>query len=375
MPDRDGPVVLHVTPSLATGGAERVLTSLVTTRRDTPFRQVVVDLKANGAHAAAIRAAGVPLHEFGVRNPLALPFAVFRLAALIHALRPVAIQSWLHYADLVSLWALERSGLRDTTRFYWGVRASDLDLSHYSFALRWTVKACARRSARPDAVVANSLAGREVHRSWRYRPRAFPVIPNGIDTDLFRPDPAARARIRAELKIPDDATVAIHAARVDPMKDHASLIAIACALPEVRFVIVGAGTEALDVPANVTPLGLRTDLPALNAAADLALSTSAFGEGFPNVVGEAMAAGLPVLATDVGDARLIVGDTGVIVPSREPASSIKAVRELLSHPADRRHRMGAAARERIQQHFSIGRMVAAFDALHLHGTLPPDPQI
>ena len=91
---------------------------------------------------------------------------------------PAAIQSWLYYADLISLWALEISGRRATTRLYWGVRCSDMDQSKYQRGLRWAIAACVSRSARPDAVVANSFAGRDAHLRLGYAPRAFPVRPD-----------------------------------------------------------------------------------------------------------------------------------------------------------------------------------------------------
>ena len=196
---------------------------------------------------------------------------------------------------------------------------------HYRRALGWTINACVKRSARPDAVVANSFAGRDVHRALGFAPRAFPVIPNGIDTHRFRPDAFARARIRAQLALPDGKMVVIHVARVDPMKDHVSLTAVATALPDVQFIMAGSGTEQIAAPPNLKALGHRQDIADLHAAADLLLSTSIFGEGFPNAVAEAMACGVPVVATDVGDLRRIVGNTGVIVSPRDVSAMVAAI--------------------------------------------------
>jgi glycosyltransferase involved in cell wall biosynthesis len=369
------PTVLHVTPSLRGGGAEHMLARLVQFKRRQSVSAIIAHIASGGELAEQIRTADVPIHEFGLSHPAATPIAILRLARLIRQVRPVAIQGWMYYGDLLSLWALEWSGLRNRTRLYWGVRGSDLDLSHYRRSLGWTISACARCSERPDAVVANSFAGQAAHRQLGYSPKAFPVIPNGIDTELFRPDPSQRASTRAQLGLADDQLTVVHAARMDPMKDHDSLLAVARALPTVRFLAVGSGTEALDAPANVLTLGYRRDMHALYAASDLALSTSAFGEGFPNVVAEAMAHGLPVVATDVGDARHIVGDTGLIVaPSNVTAMSTATLR-LLTESEGERHVRGEAGRQRIERHFSLARAVAAFDALHLRGTLPDNDPI
>lgn len=366
------PLVLHVIGGLGVGGAERMLTALVAAPRPQPHPQAVADLFQGGALAAEIRAAGVAVHEFGLGGPLGVPRAVMALARLIRALRPAVVQTWMYYADLIGLWALERSGRRRETRLYWGIRCSDMDQSRYGRALRWTIAAAARRSGRPDAVIANSYAGRAFHRELGYAPRAFGVIPNGIDTQRFRPDPEARRRVRAEIGIADDAFVAVHAARVDPMKDHAALAALAGLCPELVFLAAGKDTETLAGPPNLRRLGLRADMPALFAAADAVLSTSAFGEGFSNVLAEGMASGLPAVATDVGDARPILGATGMVAPPRDPPALAAALKRLAAAP-DERRALGAAARARIEERFALARCVAAFDSLHCNGTLPSEP--
>jgi glycosyltransferase involved in cell wall biosynthesis len=366
------PTVLHVIPSLGIGGAENMLALLVTAKRSRPIAHVVVDFFGGGDPANAIRGAGVPIHQLGLKHAVDAPMALLRMVRLVRQIRPAAIQSWLYYADLMSLWALELSGCRSTTRLYWGVRCSSIDQSQYSASLRWTIAACAKRANRPDAVVANSFAGRAAHRSLGYSPRAFPVIPNGVDLDRFRPDAASRVRIRNQLGVPEAKPLVIHVARVDPMKGHDVLLAVARTLPDIAFLSVGPGTQSLDAPSNVTKLGSRSDVPALYAAADLALSTSAFGEGFSNAIVEAMAAGVPVVATDVGDAKRIIGGTGEIVPSRNAPAMAAAIGRLVFEPEAQRRQRTIASRQRIETHYSLDRAVAAFDALHLDGTLPDD---
>ena len=368
------PTVLHVIPGLHTGGAEHRLAALVTAKRGQLFSQAVVDLKGDISSDSTltdnIRAAGIPVYQFGGQMTLDFPVILFRLRGLIRQVRPIAIQSWLYYADLASLWALELSGQRATTRLYWGIRSSDLKQIHYRRALGWTIKACAKRSARPDAVVANSFVGRDVHRALGFAPRAFPVIPNGIDTHRFRPDPSTRARMRMHLALTDDKFVVIHVARVDPMKDHASLVAVAGALPDIQFMMAGAGTEKIDAPPNLKALGHRPDIHELYAAADLLLSTSIFGEGFPNAIAEAMACGVPVVATDVGDSRRIIGNTGVIVSPRDVAAMVASITRIRSEPEAKRSGRASAARKRIEDRYSLDRMVSEFDTLHLYGILP-----
>lgn len=359
------PVVLHVIPGLVTAGAEHMLTSLVTAKRAKPYAQAVANLMAGGTYAERIRAAGVPLYELGLTN-LNWPAVIGRLAALIRKLSPAAIQSWLYYGDVTTTLALYLSGRRHDTKLYWGVRGTDIS-QDFSMRLRLAIALCVRLSRLPDAVIANSYAGRHDHQRIGYRPPAFAVIPNGIDIAEFRPNSGDRARIRGALGIAEATPFVIHVGRVNPMKDHATFLQVAAAIPEIRFAAIGRGTDALHGPPNMMRLGLRQDMPAIYAAADCLISTSRFGEGFSNVTAEAMASGVPVVATDVGDAREIIGGTGLVVPPGSAAALVDALHKLLSESADRRRARAKLCRERIATLFSLERAVAKFDALYTGG--------
>lgn len=147
------------------------------------------------------------------------------------------------------------------------------------------------------------------------------------------------------------------------MKDYGTFIEAAKLItqkhPDARFVIVGAGTESLNVPSNVELLGERHDLPKLTASLNIAVSSSAFGEGFPNVVGEAMACAVPVVATDIGDTRWVMGETGRIVPPSDPQALAAACLEIL----DKGITQDLSARERIETNFSLSNALKDFEAL------------
>ena len=228
-------------------------------------------------------------------------------------------------------------------------------------------------------VIANSEAGRGWHEALGYRPRRWTYIPNGIDTETFRPDPRARAETRGELGF-DESVFAIGlVARYDLMKDHATFIRAAVRLaetrPEARFVLVGRGTDARDgelerlvqeagIADRVRRLGERTDVARIVPGLDLVTLSSAFGEGFPNVLGEAMACGVPCVTTDVGDAAGIVGETGLVVRPRDPDALAAAWTEAAARDGATRIALGAAARERIIAQYSLARMVRRYENLY-----------
>jgi glycosyltransferase involved in cell wall biosynthesis len=345
--------ILHVITDLYVGGAETMLVRLATAKPGLAEQIQVVSLLPDGLLADRLRAAGIPVVEHNFRNPFGVMSGMFRLARLIAKTRPEIVQGWMYHGDLAALVALALSGRRRSTPLAWNIRCSDLDLRQYGLLLRLVVRACARLSSYPDLVIANSAAGMEFHRALGYQPRRAEVVPNGIDSEQYKPDSAARAAVREELGLSADAIVLAHVARLDPMKDHAGFLAAMARLPDVQALMIGAGTEGLRPAANVHLLGRRTDMPRLYAAADFVVSSSAFGEGFSNALAEGMACGLPPIATAVGDAPIIVGDTGVIVPPRDPAALADAVRALTREGPGQLAERGARARSRIAENYSL----------------------
>jgi glycosyltransferase involved in cell wall biosynthesis len=264
----------------------------------------------------------------------------------------------MYHANVMATVALFLAGRRRTTRLIWGIRASDLDPTAYGRSFRVAVRLSAWLARVPDVVVANAQAAVVVHEARGVRPRRWAIVPNGIDGAAFRPDAAARVTVRRELGIPPDAPVVIHVARLDPMKDHATLLAALDRVPGVHVILAGLGTETLEARLNLHRLGLREDVPRLLAAADVFVSSSAYGEGFSNALAEAMAAGLVPVATDVGDARTIVGDTGFIVPPRDPDALARAIRAALAEPS-----RGVDARSRVLERFTLAAAAERFVAI------------
>ncbi|MBL28458.1 MAG: group 1 glycosyl transferase [Rhodospirillaceae bacterium] len=354
-------LVLHVITGLGTGGAEAQLAALVAADHADGRPAAVVSLTPGGGHRDRLLAAGIDVSDLGMRRGRPSPIALLRLAGMIRRLKPVVVQSWLYHADLMAVAALKLSGRRRKTRLYWNLRCSDMDTARYGRGLRTTIAGCVALSSVPDAVIANAETGVEVHRGLGYRPKRFLVIDNGIDTARYRPDPEARTAIRSQLGIADETPVLALVARCDAMKDHETFLRAFDRLSGVEALLVGAGTEALPAKPGLHRLGRRDDVPALLASADVIVNSSAFGEGFSNAIAEGMAAGLPAVATDVGDARRIVGAAGRIVRPGDPVALADAIAGVF---ADDRQSLGQSARARIETHFSMDRMIAAYRALY-----------
>jgi glycosyltransferase involved in cell wall biosynthesis len=355
--------IAFLIPSLAAGGAERQLATLARELARRGEKVTVIVFHSGGALEAPLRHAGVDIHSLDKRGRFEVIGFLGRLAGLLRALKPDVLHSYLPTANLAAL--AMRPFLRGVF-IVWGVRASDVDHSAYGFFSR-LVYAVERQFARyPDLIVINSHRGRE-----RYVGRGFPeskiaVVENGIDTEYFTPQPEAGRALRGEWGIGGGEIVIGLAARLDPMKDHETFLRAAAfavkSRSDLRFVCVGGGGESdlarlralgksLGVPAVFT--GERHDMPAAYSAFDIAACSST-GEGFPNMAAEAMACGVPVVATDVGDCARIVGDAGIIVPPKDPQAMAHAWLRLVALPPAERKALGAKARERIARQFNVG---------------------
>ena len=352
-----------------------MLAKIVSGMDRTRFTNTVISLTDEGQLGQQMQAMGVAVHKLGMKRGRIDPRALTRLIKLLKMLEPTIVQSWLYHADLLSTVATRFAG---SPRLVWNLRCAEVDMSQYSRLSKWVFALLSRLSGFPDGIIVNSHAGRLVHERLGYHPASWHLIPNGFDLDLYRPDRDANSRLKVELGLPERAILVGLVARFDPMKDHRTFLAAAemihAASPEVQFVLCGRGVDktnewlAQHIKQNrlhgiVHLLGYREDIPYIMAGLDIACSAS-IGEGFSNTIGEAMACGVPCVVTDVGDSARIVGDTGRIVPSKDPGAIANACMELIQLGEEGRHTMGERARARIEQHFDIHSVVARYEELY-----------
>ncbi len=356
--------------ALDSGGAQRQLTELVTHIDKTRFEVTVLTFYRGGLFWDAVeQVPGVRLVCLGKTGRWDVVRFVVRLVARLRRLRPDVVHGYMEVANEFA-WL---GGRASRARVVWGLRASNRDPGSYDWPLRASLYVSAGLSRRVDLVIANSLAGLEHHiRQHGFRCRSAVVVPNGIDTDRFRPRPEARQRVRQVWGVQDSEFLIGLVARLDPKKDHETfleaMVRLAGAHPQLRVACIGNDPSAVGrymagsrfaglLGARVRWEPVRTDMEHVVPALDALVMSSACGEGFPNVVGEAMAAEVPCIVTDVGDAAALLADAQRTVPPRDPERLRLACEHLMKQSPDERGRLGANDRRRIVEHFDTARLV------------------
>lgn len=365
-----------VITGLQTGGAETMLVKLLERLDRASFSPQVISLTTEGDLGLRIRELGVPVHALAMKPGRLDPAVVWRLICLLRRTAAEVVQTWMYHADLVGGLAARLAGV---PTIVWGIRNTNLDPDKIKPMTRRTVGLCALLSRWvPSGILSCSEAARDMHIARGYSATKLTVIPNGFDLARFMPDPSARASVRGELGLAANAPVVGIVGRHDSLKNHAGFVAAAGMLhrsrPDVHFVLVGRGLDrenatlfgaarAAGVSGCTHWLGQRTDVPRLMAAFDV-LASSSFGEAFPNVLGEAMACGVPCAVTDVGDSAAIVGDTGIVVRSGDMEGLAAALAALLAEDQIARADRAARTRQRVQERFEIGRIARCYESYY-----------
>ncbi len=366
--------------SLNYGGAERQLVELAKGLHRRGHSVTVVSFYEGGPLLAELEAAGVGVVQLAKRGRWDVVFA-WRLIQFLRRKRPDVLYAFLVDPSLLS--ALIKP-LLDGTRIVWGVRASRVDYGTYGWFPWATFQASRVFSRSADLIIVNSWAGADYHRAAGYPAGRITVVANGIDLERFQPDAVAGQRARAALGVPAHTRVIGSVGRLDPMKDYATFLEAAALVsreePDVVYVCVGDGppahrivlqarAERLGLGSKVIWAGSQQDMRAAYNALDVCCLASAFGEGFPNVLGEALACGVPCVSTDVGDAARILQDAEFIAPPGNPSRLAEALKRALVVSAIPERRR--ACRAMIAERFGVEQMVSATErALRasLHGT-------
>jgi glycosyltransferase involved in cell wall biosynthesis len=357
--------------SMGYGGAERQLATLARALDRKLFDVTVIIFYSGGHFLRELENSNVRLICLDKRGRWDVVRFLWRLTGELKRLDPDILHSYLVDPNLV---ALSLKPLLRSTRVVWGIRASNVELQRYGWLPRLTFRLQCFAARFVDLIIVNSEAGRAYHVARGFPASKCIVIPGGFDTEQFKPNRELRKQLRSEWGVAENETLIGRVGRLDPMKDHSTFLKAAAMVSrdrsDIRFVCVGDGPKVyaaklrrLAVESRIADrviwAGMRTDMPAVYNGLDIACSSSAYGEGFPNTIGEAMACGVPCVATDVGDSTLLVGDSGIIVPPNDPAALASGLMKCISGLTSEQR---PNPRLRIGQNFGIGRLVRETEA-------------
>jgi glycosyltransferase involved in cell wall biosynthesis len=365
--------ICHLITSLDTGGAERSLVNLVTAMNRDEFENEVVTLLKPGPMARALVQAGISVTSMEISRQRSNPAVLLSLIRHLRAKKPAVLQTWLYHADFLGTAA---AFVVRPEHLLWNVRSSEIDQPGIPRSTRYLARFLAMLSRRPDAIIVNSQNGQRYHDRIGYRPKQWVNISNGVDLERFCPRRDERAHLRARLGLPANGAVVGFVARYHPMKDVETFLRTASLFQRDRenakFVLCGDGLgpgnapladliRTLDLSCRIVLLGPRPDIELIYPTFDVLTLCSTYGEGFPNVLCEAMACDVPCVATDIGDSAEIIGDSGLIVPLRNPKALAQAWRTLLEKGS------GLATegvRSRVVARYSLQRMCAQYESLY-----------
>ncbi len=336
---------------------------------------LVISLKGEGFYSKTLVANGLTPYYFRFDRffQLASFFEFFRMVRVISKLSPDVVQTWLYHANLMGGLAARLAGCK---RVVWGIRSASLSpslASRFTRAVSWL--SARLSSVVPSAIATCSIEAAREHKKMGYDRSKFCMIPNGFDLALYQPDPLARRQLRQQWRVGEHEVLFGCVARWDVYKDHPNLLKALSIAAErsgkFRCVLVGAGLTASNMRLmgllskynleNLVVLaGSRADIPAVMSAIDFHVLPSR-SEAFPNVVAEAMACGTPCIVTDVGDAALIVGETGWVVPPESPDLLAKALQQAENSFRSEGHELRRVeARKRVADNFSLEKMTQSY---------------
>lgn len=354
-----------------------MLNKLISRTNRKRFEVAVISLMDEGVIGKKIRAQGVPLYCVNMWRGWPDPVSACKLIRRVNRIGPDLIQGWMYHGNLAA--QMTHVFLKKPCPVLWNIRHSVFDLADEKWKTALVIRLCARMSKKPAQILYNSRVSSIQHERLGYCSRKTLVIPNGFDTNEFFPSAQARAEIRKELGLSSSTPLIGLIARYHPMKDHANFLRAAAQLsalrPEVHFLLAGNKVDEensdlmdwvrrLKLESKVHLLGYRKDVSRVTAALDIASISSFHGEGFPNVVGEAMAGGIPCVVTDVGDSAWVVGDVGKVVPPKDPGAMAAAWMEFLTMEKKDRDRLGEAGRKRIENNFGLSTIVSQYENVY-----------
>lgn len=356
--------VAHVIIDLNVGGAELMLERLIRHTSDRNVEHIVISLTDIGTLGEEIIKSGVDVKCLNIDSPISYASGLWKLYRLFNKIRPDVVHTWMYHSDLIGGISAKIAGVK---KIIWCVRSTDISKggSKLTLLIRWL---CAKVSSFvPDTIVYAANASREVHEQCGYDKHKSLVIANGFDLTKLSPDKFSRSYLRNEFGFAENEVVVSSVGRYSPVKDHRTFISAALLLAEefsnIRFLLVGrdltvqnemimSQISASSHSDKFVLFGERDDVSACLSASDI-FCLHSVTEGFPNVLGEAMAMGIPAVTTNVGDAAFLLDMADFVVPAGNPHLLAQKLREVILLTHEGRIKLGRILRLRIESEFSM----------------------
>jgi glycosyltransferase involved in cell wall biosynthesis len=363
--------VIHIITSLGDGGAEHTLFKIC--KHDISNKHIVISLKGPGKYFSLLSRLGVKVYCLNFKFYSIYKF--FLLINLLRSLKPDIVQTWLVHADLIGGVAAQLAGIK---KIIWNVRYSNFEIGKAKLTTILIIKFLAKLSFFiPKLIVIVSKRAKKIYEIEGYDKRKFKFIPNGYDLLFLKPNIIQKKIFQKKIKIKKQIPLIGNVARYDPKKDHVNLLNALSLLrsKKIDFVCFLVGSKInknnirlvseikrLKLSKYIKLLGRNDNILQVMNGLDVYVQSSSYGEGFPNVVAEAMACGTPCIVTDVGDASIIVGKTGWIVPPNNPNKLAKALENAIYEVITKKiNKRRDKARSRIRKNFDLSKMLKSYN--------------
>ena len=355
-----------------------MLFKLVRSMDRDSFIPIIISLKNGGSLRKKFDTLDIQIYSLGFTKGVSSLLALIRLFKVIKDLKPQIIQGWMYHGNIVATiaWYINKK----SSVLVWNIRQSLYEYRNENRLTRLVIKVNRFFSSFPDTIIYNSTLSCKHHSVFGFKSSNSMIIPNGFDLQEFCYSDKEHKDIRSKLNIPQKAIVVGHVARLHPMKDHPLFLRAAAEIAKsflnIHILLIGQGISLKNkglsslIPMEIYNrfhlLNEQDNVSELMCAMDI-FCQSSWAEAFPNVLGEAMSSGVPCVATDVGDSKIIVGDTGVMVPSRNEKALFNGIEKLLMMPNSQRKALGEKARDRIKLNYELNVIIDKY--IELYGKL------
>tara|TARA_Y100000389_G_scaffold205091_1_gene263012 strand:- start:4697 stop:5839 length:1143 start_codon:yes stop_codon:yes gene_type:complete len=376
--------IVHIITSLKDGGAENSLYKIC--KYDNLNKHIVISLTSGGKYFALLKKLKIEVYCLNLKNYL-LFYKIFDLTKLLIFLKPELVQTWLVHGDFIGSIASKLAGVK---KIVWNIRYSNLEIGKTKITTILLTKILEKFSfSVPNLIIFNSENAKKIYEKKGFSKKNTFLIHNGYDLTILKPNIRERYYFRKKIKINRKVSLIGNVARYDVMKDHKNLLYALSIVKKnnINFFCILVGTninrnnsnlvyliKKLKLSKNVKLLGSSSNIPEIMNGIDVHILSSRYGEGFPNVVAEAMACKTPCIVTKVGDSSLIVGKTGWVAPIKSPTKLAKIIQKALSEIGTENWKKRCDySRMRIEKKFNIRKMLTSYNKAW-HNTLDENNQ-